>query len=235
MCYTPNHEDRCRSPRRRGARTASLVVRWGCPVTGPIETAQSGAQSNPALPAAAALVRSVAGGDRAAAAAFVLAYGPFLRRRLRGQLSRRLRVMVASDDMLSTVMRRLDRYMSGHSIRASSEAELLALITRISDAAVADKARTLRKLSRAESADLLTARERLLLRGSEEGPSPAETDSLLAGAFESLDSETERQILWLWLSGRSHAQIAEEVSMSHTAVRKRWERMRAKIGAAIKE
>ncbi len=144
-------------------------------------------------------------------------------------------MLVESDEMLSTVMRRLDRYMCGHAIRASSESELLTLVTRISDAAVADKVRVMRRLSRAESLGEMHARDRDAASAGVAAPLAGLTaDSILTRAFESLESDVERQILWHWLSGRTHAQIAEEIKMSAAAVRKRWERMRARIGSRLR-
>jgi DNA-directed RNA polymerase specialized sigma24 family protein len=57
------------------------------------------------------------------------------------------------------------------------------------------------------------------------GPSPVGLDEVLAA----LDSETDREITRLWLRGMDHAEISVALNLSHAAVRKRWERIKAKL------
>jgi DNA-directed RNA polymerase specialized sigma24 family protein len=178
------------------------------------------------------LLEGMMKGDREASARLAMLYGPAVRRRIRGKLSPRLRRLFDSEDILSTVLRRLDAYVQTGQMRIEGEPQFMQLLRQISEAAVVDKARVLRRLERVEGADAPLAhvlRTRLL-----EGENcPESHDETLQAAFKALDDETDRRILWHWLSGRDHAATAESVGLTHAAVRKRWERIRVRLREAL--
>ena len=63
-------------------------------------------------PSAAALLARMREGDRSACGEFMLHYGDLLRLRIRDKLSSNLRLVLDSEDVLSTVTRRLDVIVS---------------------------------------------------------------------------------------------------------------------------
>lgn len=87
------------------------------------------------------LIRRIQHGERDALGEFVIRYVPLIRRRIAGKLGPRVRRVMDSADILSTVLRRLDLYAHRHEIRAGTEAELWGLIMRVADMAVLQKLR----------------------------------------------------------------------------------------------
>ena len=85
-------------------------------------------------------------GDRVAAAVFITRYGSRIRRRIHGKLSPAMRRIFDSQDILSTLGRRLDQYVRFGRLAAASEDELWALVFRMAENAVIDKARVFRRL-----------------------------------------------------------------------------------------
>lgn len=168
------------------------------------------------------LIERLRTGDRQAAGQFIERYGPMVRRRVRGKLGESMRRMFDSQDILSTVSRRLDRYAAAGKIRATSEPELWKLVLRMVDSAMVDKFRLVRRLRRAEGDD--PELSRLLLRRFE-SPSPEDEEAAersLDRAFASLGQTDDRQFLSLWLRGHRHATIAGVLGISPEAARQRW-------------
>ena len=71
-----------------------------------------------------ALLQQMRAGDRGAAAVFVTRYGSRIRRRIRGKLSRAMRRIFDSQDILSTLGRRLDSFVHSGGVQATSEAAI---------------------------------------------------------------------------------------------------------------
>ena len=181
---------------------------------------------------ASGLLARVRAGDRDAAADFALRYAPMLRRRIGGKLGPQLRRHFESADILSTVLRRLDVYVEGRHLAATTEDEFWALILRIAQNAVIDKLRVLRRLDAVEGEDGDIARSLARrLRLAERGPVDR-TEIELSEALDTLEDNQDRRILWLWLNGTSHAQIAGILGLTHDATRKRWERIRRRLREA---
>lgn len=182
------------------------------------------------------LLSRLRAGDREAAAEFALRYGPRIRRRVAGKLGPRMRRIFDSQDILSTVLRRFDNYVQKREFDSATEEQLLALVVRIAENAVIDKARIVQRLERAESADGEIARA-LLDRLREPGADPDDAsavDRFLDRAFDALDNPIDRQILWFWLAGRKHSDAAEYLDIPPDRVRKRWERIRASLGESLR-
>jgi hypothetical protein len=85
-------------------------------------------------------------GDRAAAAEFMQRFGDRVRRRIRGKLGHGMRRLFDSQEILSTLGRRLDRYIYTGQMKAASLAELWGLVFRIADNSLVEKARVYRSL-----------------------------------------------------------------------------------------
>ncbi len=175
---------------------------------------------------AAELLERIKAGDRDAAAAFAMRYGPLIRRRIGHRLGPRMRRLFDSQDILSTVLRRFDLYVRSGRLMASTEAQLWTLIIRIAEAAVVDKVRLLERLKAAEEADQPWVRAML-----EQTAHGADDDVgiTLELAMNALDDETDRKILWLWLAGVDHRLTSELLELKHDAVRKRWQRIREEL------
>lgn len=186
------------------------------------------------------LLERIRSGDRSAAADFVATQAPFIRRRYRQRLTHAMRRLCDSQDLVATILRRLDRMVSRRSVSASSEAELWALIFRIADHAVIDKSRILKKTNRLVGEDSLLAYEircsmaRANRLGQRRGIAHGD-DVELAHLIRGVPAEVDREILTLWLMDNDLQVIAEEIGMEPAAVRKRWQRLRETLRRQIAE
>ncbi|MCZ6835323.1 MAG: ECF-type sigma factor [Planctomycetota bacterium] len=175
------------------------------------------------------LLQRMRDGDREAAALFITGYDNRIRRRIRGKLNPAMRRLFDSQDILSTVGRRLDQYVSAGSLEANNERQLWALVFRMALNAVIDKSRMYRRLQRAEGPDSLVAQE--ILRRLRHA------DQNLHGGFEielelALDlfsDDIDREILFQWLNGFRLNEIARSIDMAPTGVRKRWQKIRERL------
>ena len=175
------------------------------------------------------LLRRMRAGDREAAAIFMTRYGSRIRRRIRGKLSPAMRRIFDSQEILSTLGRRLDLYVRQGRLDAATEGQLWALVFRMAGNAVVDKARVFRRLQQVEDEDgpfaqELSSRLRQAQRGRKAG-----LEIEIDRALSVLRDRTDRQILSLWLVGTSHTVIAEHVHLAGTAVRKRWQKIKSEL------
>lgn len=180
-------------------------------------------------PAVLELLRRMRAGDREAAALFMTRYGSRIRRRIRGKLSPAMRRIFDSQEILSTLGRRLDLYVRSGRLDAANEQQLWALVFRMAGNAVIDKARVFRRLQQVEDEDGVFAQElasrlRQAQRSRKEG-----VEIEIDRALNVLRDRTDRQILSLWLVGTRHTVIAEHVDLAATAVRKRWQNIKSEL------
>ena len=175
------------------------------------------------------LLARMRAGDRTAAALFVTRYESRIRRRIRGKLSPAMRRIFDSQDILSTLGRRLDQFVRSGRIEASNEGELWSLIFRMAEHAIVDKARVFQRLQEVEGEDGPVAHDlaRRLRQAARERPSGVEIE--IGNVLNALEDLVDRQILYLWLVGTGHNAIAEHIEMAPTAVRKRWQRIKATL------
>lgn len=151
-----------------------------------------------------------------------------------------MRRLCDSQDLVATILRRLDRMVSRGAVSAASEAELWSLIFRIADHAVIDKSRILKKTNRLVGEDSLLAYEircsmaRASRLGHRNGISNAD-DVELARMIRGVPAEVDREILTLWLMDNDLRVIADEIGMEPAAVRKRWQRLREALRKQIAE
>lgn len=188
----------------------------------------SGRQREPAPRCAGAsdaeLVAQIAGGGasgRAAAATFLLRHEALIRRRLRHKLTASLRRLFDSDDLFSTVVRRIDREVEQRRLAILDERQFWALINRIGDNCIVD-------ISRQDQC--WRAASRLVA-------TPGRTDGVGAGRAhdhggESIHratggaAEEDRQILFLRVLGAPFSAIGAALGMTEQVARKRWQRLR---------
>ncbi|TVQ59449.1 MAG: sigma-70 family RNA polymerase sigma factor [Phycisphaerales bacterium] len=177
---------------------------------------------------AEALLNRMRAGDRDAAAEFVTRYESRIRRRIRGKLGPAMRRLFDSQDILSTLGRRLDRFVRAERVEARTPDELWSLIMGMANNAVVDKARVYRRLRRVERDDAGFA-DLMLTRLNEGERARRDPEIDLEAAFDALKSEVDRQILTMWLTGSRHAHIANSVGLSPDAVRQRWQTIKSHL------
>jgi DNA-directed RNA polymerase specialized sigma24 family protein len=168
-------------------------------------------------------------GDREAAAEFIQRFGSRIQRRIRGKLSQPMRRVFDSLDILATLSRRLDGFVLSGRLEARNEPELWALVFRIAERALVDKARLFRRLEAAESEDGEFAQRMLARLRTAETRGPHQPEIELERAFRCLPDGTDRAILSAWLSGTPHVATAEWVGLTPAAVRQRWQAIRARL------
>lgn len=174
------------------------------------------------------LVARVQSGDRGAAVQFMQRFGERIRCRVRAQLGRSMRRLFDSQDILSTVARRLDELVCSGSVRATNEDQLLGLLMRITSNAVVDKSRLVKRLREIENEDRVVARvfEDAFERFAHENP---DGSGVIERAFAATEDPLDRTILSMWLNGCEHASIAATTHLSVEAVRFRWHRIRGRL------
>lgn len=177
-----------------------------------------------------ALIDRMRAGDRAAAGVFLSVYGDRIRRRVSGKLSPAMRRLFDSQEIMSTVARRLDRCVSAGEVGALAPEQLWALVFRIAENSVVDKGRIYQRLRSTEGrhgrfADALRQRLETADERAVEGGGELELDALLRRLSEPLD----REILTQWLRGFTHEAIAHDMNLQPATVRKRFERIKKRL------
>lgn len=170
-------------------------------------------------------------GDRDAASRFIREYGDLIRRRVRGKMGRGMRRLFDSQEILSTVGRRLDRYIKNGELRADDPPQLWGLVFRMVDAALVDKVRAYKRLQNVEGEDSeFAARALARMREHDERGDGAELE--LDAAFRALKSDGDRELLAMWLNDMRFPQIAAMLDISPDAARQRWQAIRAHLRRA---
>lgn len=168
--------------------------------------------------------------QRAWVADRMIELAPLVRSRLRRRLSGSARRLFDSQDLMSTVLRRVDRLAAEGRLRAQSDGELIALLLRVSDRVVIDRYRAMERLRRVEGEDGQWAQSLLGRLGRGDESEAAET---LTRLFESLDSADDRALLSLWLREVPSSVIAETIGISPDALRQRWRTLRTRLHGQI--
>lgn len=207
---------------------------WGPGVSGVtqnsveiVTTAADG--QTPSVDNPAFLLVRMRAGDRSAAAEFIAVYGPQIRRRIRGKLGPTMRRLFDSQEILSTLGRRLDNFVHTKRLRADSVPELWALVLKIADNSLLEKARVYRALQRKEGEDSPFATQVLGRLREAETRDPEGPELEIAEAMSTLEDKVDREVLSLWLLGVPHIHIAETLGMEPPAVRKRWQAIRERL------
>ncbi len=179
------------------------------------------------------LLQRMRSGDRSAAAEFMARYGARIRRRVRWKLSRPMRRLFDSMDVLSTVTRRLDLYVGQGKMEATVPKELWSLVFRMADHAVVDRSRVTRRLRHVEGSDSAFAAAMLRRLGEAGSEKHSNVEVELEQVFRALQDPLDRQFLALWLEGETHDSIGEHLGMSGSAARQRWHRIRETLRRLI--
>lgn len=167
----------------------------------------------------AKLLERMRSGDRDASAEFIRSYAPLIRRRIRWRLGPAMRRIFDSEEILSTLGRRIDQELLHGKIDIRTEREFWALISTMLEHTITDKARHTNRSRKAEAQSITAMNSALPPRGQ---PQCSDT---INQALQSLESESDRAILGLWLRGATHAQTAAALELSPQIVRKRWQRI----------
>ena len=172
-------------------------------------------------------------GERDAAGEFITRFGPRLRARLRFRLSQSMRRVFDSQDVLSTVARRLDACVRAGAITAATPEQLWSLVLTIARHSLAEKGRIISRLQRVEDEDSDVARA--ILRRLEDAQRQSEHDAeaTIEHAFTQLSDPTDRQILGMWLVGTPLAEIAACLGLAAGTVRWKWSQIRDTLRVAF--
>lgn len=178
------------------------------------------------------LIDRVRAGDRSAAAEFVLSCWPQIQWRVRRKMNSQMRRLFDSQEILSTVARRLDEFVVSRSLGTINRARLWGLIATIAQNAVVDKARILKRIARVE--DLDRELNETLTRGvggRGEASANADTESAeqVAVLLEQVQDPTDRSIFNMWLNEFSHVEIGDTLGLSPKAVEWRWRRVKSSL------
>lgn len=172
-------------------------------------------------------------GDREAAATFIMTYGSRIRRRIRGKLGPSMRRLFDSQEILSTLGRRLDTYVREHRLEATEEGQLWTLVFRMAEHAMVDKARVYQRLQTVEGSDSPFAQELLRRMRREDADREDGAEALVDQALNALPDQKDRQVLSLWLNGIQLQEIAAHLEVSSDAARKRWERIKDTLRSVL--
>jgi RNA polymerase sigma factor (sigma-70 family) len=187
------------------------------------------AMGMPLQPGDDELLGRIRDGDRGAVAEFIRGHEPLIRRRFRHKLGAALRRVVDSEDLVSTLSRRLDAYMAMGRLSATTQEQLWALVQRIAERSIVDKLRELQRSPRSGAGD--PGIERVASAGCGElGLQSAGKD---AEDILRLVPESDRDIARAWLQGLDSKAIAQHVGMSPEAVRQRWHRIKIELRSRL--
>jgi DNA-directed RNA polymerase specialized sigma24 family protein len=174
-------------------------------------------------------------GDREALGQFLTQYGPLIRRRVRGKLRASMRRLFDSQDILSTLSRRLDSYVRDGKFQARSEEEFWSMVFTVAHNSVAEKARIVESLRVKEGEDSVFAGWMLGRMRTPESPPAEEAGPSLEfdDVLAMLKSEQDRTITRLWATGSNLAQIAAHLGVGESLVRQRWHRIREVVRTEV--
>ena len=157
---------------------------------------------------------------RDAIARYVLEQEELIRSLARRKLTARARRIHDSEDVLASVLRRVDLFVARGHLKAASENDVMSLIVAI----VRNTAVT--KVRLAEQARRIVADDgpyvQSLLNRANACASDDDAALLVSRMMLALDDATQRQYLGLRLRGASHRAVAQVLGLSEAAARQRW-------------
>jgi DNA-directed RNA polymerase specialized sigma24 family protein len=162
--------------------------------------------------------------DREAIAKFLIDHKDRIRSVARRKLSASARTVFDSEDVFSSVLRRVDTMVEAGTLRPRSVAELWALIDAITRHNALNRTRLIER-ARAMLSEEGSYAQSLLDRLSRYSTDD-EATFLLYRMMAGLSNETDRQVLSLHLRGATHRAIATLLSISEDASRQRWRTIR---------
>jgi len=163
-------------------------------------------------------------GNREQFAAFVLEHGDRVKAIARRKIRTSARSAFGSDDVLSTVLRRLDVLAAEGLVRAQNEAQLWVLVRSIAENVSLERGRLLEStLNRTGDDAAFWSQIHQDFRrktGDDE-----EAFIRLYELLMMLEDQNDRQLFMLRLRGVNHKVIAQQLGISSDAVRQRWHKV----------
>jgi hypothetical protein len=162
--------------------------------------------------------------DRENVAAFVVRHEDRIRAIARRKLPRGARTAFGSEDVFSTVARRVDALVARGALRAESEAQLWSLIQRVAENVSLERARLIQSTAArsGEDAEFWSQVSMDLRRCRDD----TEAFVLVFEMMSALTDQCERQIFLLRLRGVGHRVIAQQLGTTSDVVRQRWVKIR---------
>lgn len=176
--------------------------------------------------------RSAPALSREAVAAWAMQHQRQIRTLARSRLTSHTRSVFDSEDVFSSVVRRLDGLAKDGAIRPNSEAELWALAKQIALNTAVSKTRLIERARRLLTEDGLLAYEIEHRINACVGDDDAAL--LVHRMYEALESSADRQIFGLILRGASHRAVAQLLGITEEASRQRWMAVRRRLLAWLK-
>jgi len=165
--------------------------------------------------------------NRETLARFVLEHEHAIRAAARRKLTRTTRSVYDSEDVMATVLRRVDQLAESGKIRATTENEILSLILRIAENAACSKARMI-ELAKSRLQEE-RAFSRMLLEGLANCQDNEDAGMLIVRMVASLSNPEDRTLLLLRLRGIEHKVIARMLDITPEACRQRWKKIREEL------
>jgi DNA-directed RNA polymerase specialized sigma24 family protein len=137
----------------------------------------------------------------------------------RRKLTARARSVFDSEDVFSSVLRRVDALASAGGLRLRSESDLWGLVAAIAHNSAVNRTRTVERACLTQDSHVHEA-----LKKPEAG-SPDDQAALLVLRMM-LKSEEDRRVLLLLHRGAGHRAIGSALGISESASRQRWARIR---------
>lgn len=169
-------------------------------------------------------------GDRGSIASALLHDQDRIRRIIRLKLSSRLSRVFASQDVLSTVLRRIDTSVTLGKVTFDSRAALMRYADRVASSAIVDKARIAERRRRCESEEFQQRRGVTGTHLDEDPRGVGPLDKLL-----SAEQPDDRLVIESVLAGRTHRQTAMLLDRSPDSIKMRWQRIRARLKQRLQD
>lgn len=169
--------------------------------------------------------------SREAIAHYVLSHESQIRAIARRKLTQATRSTFDSEDVMASVLRRVDQLALNGSLRPDNKAELWALIKTIASNTAVTKTRLIERarfLLTEDGAYAYHLLQRLNACGSDD-----EAQLLVLRMAGTLKNERSRQILLLRLRGATHGAISGMLGISEGACRQQWMSMCQELRAAF--
>ncbi len=176
---------------------------------------------------------STVGALREAIAAYVLSHQDRVRAIARRKLTASARQVFDSEEVVSSVLRRLDGMAMRGSLRTTSEAELWGLIRAIAQNTAVSKTQLIER-----TRDLLTeegAYAQRLLERLDACDGDDEATLIVQRMLLSFKDATDRQLLVLIMRGATHKAIGGLLGISEEASRARWKKARDALNTRFAE
>ncbi len=171
--------------------------------------------------------------DRTAVAEYILAHSPRIRGVARSKLSAATKSIYDSEEVLSSVLRRVDAIVKNGQMHPRSEAELWALIDAITRNNAINRTKLIERARNLLTEDGPYVYELLKRLNAYTGDD--EATILVYRMMACLPDEIDRRILGLYIRGATHAAVATLLSITAAATRQRWMRIRRELEARFKD